>query len=89
MSEHRRNTEVARPASGLMALLRHTRYVLGENPVTAFAAGLFLLIVSRRRSARSSFPTTPTPPTPRWRSSRRRRRTGSAPTSSAATCSAA
>ena len=38
-------TEVVRPASGLAALLRHTRYVLGENPVTAFAAGLFLLIV--------------------------------------------
>ncbi|MBX9774827.1 MAG: ABC transporter permease [Xanthobacteraceae bacterium] len=34
-----------RPASGLIALLRHTRYVLSENPVTAFAAGLFLLIV--------------------------------------------
>ena len=34
-----------RGASGLMALLRHTRYVLSENPVTAFAAGLFLLIV--------------------------------------------
>ena len=34
-----------RQASGLVALLRHTRYVLGENPVTAFAAGLFLLIV--------------------------------------------
>lgn len=33
------------PASGLTALLRHTRYVLSENPVTAFAAGLFLLIV--------------------------------------------
>jgi peptide/nickel transport system permease protein len=32
-------------ASGLTALLRHTRYVLSENPVTAFAAGLFLLIV--------------------------------------------
>jgi peptide/nickel transport system permease protein len=35
----------ARPASGVAALLRHTRYVLGENPVTAFAAGLFTLIV--------------------------------------------
>jgi peptide/nickel transport system permease protein len=34
-----------RGASGLMALLRHTRYVLSENPVTGFAAGLFLLIV--------------------------------------------
>jgi peptide/nickel transport system permease protein len=32
-------------ASGLAGLLRHTRYVLSENPVTAFAFGLFLLIV--------------------------------------------
>jgi peptide/nickel transport system permease protein len=31
--------------TGFTALLRHTRYVLSENPVTAFAAGLFLLIV--------------------------------------------
>jgi peptide/nickel transport system permease protein len=42
-------TEIAassdRPASGLTALWRHTRYVLAENPVTAFAAGLFTLIV--------------------------------------------
>jgi peptide/nickel transport system permease protein len=36
---------VARPAHGVAALWRHTRYVLGENPVTAFAAGLFLLIM--------------------------------------------
>jgi peptide/nickel transport system permease protein len=35
----------ARPASGLAALWRHARYVLAENPVTAFAAGLFALIV--------------------------------------------
>jgi peptide/nickel transport system permease protein len=35
----------ARSASGLTALLRHTRYVLAGNPVTAFAFGLFLLIV--------------------------------------------
>ena len=35
----------SRPAGGLPALLRHTRYVLAENPVTAFAFGLFLLIV--------------------------------------------
>lgn len=34
-----------RPSSGLAALLRHIRYVLGENPVTGFAAGLFLLIL--------------------------------------------
>jgi peptide/nickel transport system permease protein len=36
---------VARPSHGVAALWRHTRYVLGENPVTAFAAGLFLLIM--------------------------------------------
>ena len=45
MSEIAAPTEVVRPASGVAALLRHTRYVLGENPVTAFAFGLFLLIV--------------------------------------------
>ncbi len=38
---------VAAPAhtSGLGAVLRHARYVLGENAVTGFAFGLFLLIV--------------------------------------------
>jgi len=45
MSEIAAPAEVVRPASGLTALLRHTRYVLAENPVTGFAAGLFLLIV--------------------------------------------
>jgi peptide/nickel transport system permease protein len=37
----------ARPASesGLFAALRHARYILGENAVTRFAFGLFLLIV--------------------------------------------
>jgi peptide/nickel transport system permease protein len=45
MSELAATPEIIRPASGLAALWRHTRYVLGENPVTAFAAGLFLLIV--------------------------------------------
>jgi peptide/nickel transport system permease protein len=45
MSEVTATAEVARPAHGIRALLRHTRYVLGENPVTAFAFVLFLLIV--------------------------------------------
>ena len=45
MSDIAATPEVIRPANGLAALWRHTRYVLGENPVTAFAAGLFLLIV--------------------------------------------
>jgi peptide/nickel transport system permease protein len=31
--------------SGEASALRHARYVLGENPVTAFAFGLFVLIV--------------------------------------------
>ncbi|MCC6887572.1 MAG: ABC transporter permease [Hyphomicrobiales bacterium] len=35
-----------RPASGAAALIRHARYVLAGNPVTAFAFGLFLLIVA-------------------------------------------
>ena len=30
---------------GLLAMLRHARYILGENAVTAFAFALFLLIV--------------------------------------------
>jgi len=34
-----------RPAGGLVALFRHGRYVIGENKVTGFAFGLFLLIV--------------------------------------------
>src|ERR1700688_938427 len=39
--------EPAAPArtSGLSAMFEHTRYVLGENRVTAFAFALFLLIV--------------------------------------------
>ena len=32
-------------ATGLAATLGHVRYVLGENPVTGFAFGLFVLIV--------------------------------------------
>ncbi|HUD85687.1 MAG TPA: ABC transporter permease [Xanthobacteraceae bacterium] len=41
-------TDVAatpRPDGGLAALLRQARYVVGENPVTGFAFGLFVLIV--------------------------------------------
>jgi peptide/nickel transport system permease protein len=34
-----------RPAAGLAATLAHTRYVIGENPVTGFAFALFALIV--------------------------------------------
>ncbi len=35
----------SRPASGAAALLRHARYVIGENPVTGLAFGLFVLIL--------------------------------------------
>ena len=35
----------SRPQSGLVALIRHARYVIGENRVTGFAFGLFALIV--------------------------------------------
>ncbi len=34
-----------RPATGFAATLQHTRYILAENPVTAFAFGLLILIV--------------------------------------------
>src|SRR5262249_25835286 len=36
-------TAGARPNTGLTAALRHARYILGENTVTAFAFALFLL----------------------------------------------
>ena len=32
-------------ASGFRATLQHTRYILGENPITAFAFGLLILII--------------------------------------------
>jgi peptide/nickel transport system permease protein len=35
----------ARPSSGLSAMVEQTRYVLGENRVTAFAFGLLLVIL--------------------------------------------
>jgi peptide/nickel transport system permease protein len=34
-----------RPTSGVTALLRHSRYVIGENLITGLAFGLFVLIV--------------------------------------------
>ena len=53
--------EPAVPArsSGLAAIIEHTRYVLGENRVTAFAFGLLIVIVSRRCSVPMSFPMIP------------------------------
>jgi peptide/nickel transport system permease protein len=35
----------ARPSSGFTATLRQARYVIGENPVTGFSVGLFLLFL--------------------------------------------
>ena len=48
MSALAQDTESAPPArrsSGLVATLRHAHYVIGENPVTGMAFGLFVLIV--------------------------------------------
>src|SRR5262249_14907718 len=39
------STVAVRHNTGLGATLRHARYILGEHTVTAFACGLFLLIV--------------------------------------------
>ena len=46
MTEITATAEAVRPARGIAALLRHSHYVLSENPVTAFAFGLFLLIMA-------------------------------------------
>jgi len=81
----------AEPArtSGLAAIFEHTRYVLGENRVTAFAFGLLIVIVFAALFGPYIVPYDPLasdtvaalkPPSPR---------TGSAPTSSGATSSAA
>src|SRR5215470_14750906 len=35
----------ARPSTGLAAMIEHTRYVLGENKLTAFAFALLLVIL--------------------------------------------
>lgn len=43
MSEIRR--ESLPSSSGVMAIWRHARYVLGENPVTAFSFGLFIFFL--------------------------------------------
>ena len=77
----------ARPDRGVSALLRHARYVLGENPVTAGALRASSCCSSSSpRSARAIAPYDPLASnTARGAASRRRARTGSAPTSSAAT----
>jgi len=43
--------------SGIVATLKHARYVIGENPVTGFAFGLFVLIVIAAVLGPSSCPT--------------------------------
>ena len=83
-----------RPASErgtyrLGAALRHARYVLGENPVTGFAFGLFLLIVLAALFGPYLVPYDPLASNTAAALKPPSRRTGSAPTSSAATCSAA
>ena len=45
MSEITLSKESAAQSSGIAATLKHARYVIGENPVTGFAFGLFVLIV--------------------------------------------
>jgi peptide/nickel transport system permease protein len=58
--------EPAGPArtSGLAAIFEHTRYVLGENRVTAFAFGLLVVILFARSSAPTSCPTIRSPAIP-------------------------
>ena len=43
MSSVTQNTQ--RPASSMMATLRHARYIISDNPVTGLAFGLFVIIV--------------------------------------------
>ena len=45
MNEITLSEESAPQTSGVAATLKHARYVIGENPVTGFAFGLFVLIV--------------------------------------------
>jgi len=45
MSEITLSKESAPQSSGIVATLKHARYVIGENPVTGFAFALFVLIV--------------------------------------------
>ena len=45
MSVVANDTQSVRPSSGLAATLRHARYIIGDNPVTGLAFGLFVVIV--------------------------------------------
>jgi len=45
MSELTLSNENAPQSNGILATLKHARYIIGENPVTGFAFGLFVLIV--------------------------------------------
>ena len=69
--------------------LRHARYILGENAVTGFAFGLFLLIVLAALFGPYIVPYDPLASDTAAALKPPSRRTGSAPTSSAATSSAA
>ena len=58
--------EPAAPArtSGLAAIFEHTRYVLGENRVTAFAFGLLVVILFAAVFGPYIVPYDPLAPTP-------------------------
>lgn len=45
VATHPAPATAASGSSGLMGIVKHARYVIGENPVTGFAFGLFLLIL--------------------------------------------
>jgi peptide/nickel transport system permease protein len=45
MSDLALSKESASQSSGILATLKHARYIIAENPVTGFAFGLFVLIV--------------------------------------------
>ena len=89
MSELTLPKDVAHRPSGLVAMFQHARYVLRDNVVTGFAFGLFVLIVLAALVGPMWYRLIRSRATPPPRSSRPRPRIGSAPTSSAATCSAA
>ncbi len=75
---------------GFSALIKHSRYVVSENPVTGFAFALFVLIVLAAVFGPHIVPYDPlASDTDAGAQSRRARIIGSAPTSSAAMYSAA
>ena len=89
MKDERSRTEGQRQSSGIRATLKHARYVIGENPVTGFAFGLFVLIVIAAVLGPYIVPYDPLASDTAAALKAPRARTGSAPISSAATSSAA